>query len=105
MVVRLEDKMDPDEYIVKRGKDVFINKLNNPMNIMEFEESLLKKELNLNNAEELATYINKMIEKINKIDDDILKEVSINKLSKETGVDIELIKSKIDTKKEIIICY
>ena len=42
-----------------------------------------------------------MIENINKIDDDILREVSINKLSTETGVDKELIKSKIVAKKEI----
>ena len=102
-IVRLEDNMDPDEYIIKNGKDAFINKINNPMNVMEFKESLLKKEYNLENTEELSKYINKMIEDINKIDDDILREVSINKLSKETGVDKELIKSKIVSKKEIII--
>ena len=101
MIVRLEDNMDPDEYIIKKGKEAFIDKINNPMNIMEFNESLLKKEYNLNNTEELAEYVNHMIENINKIDDDILKDVSINKLSKETGVDKELIKSKISTKKEI----
>ena len=101
MIVRLEDNMDPDEYIIKKGKEAFIDKINNPMNIIEFNESLLKKEYNLNNTEELAEYVNHMIENINKIDDDILKDVSINKLSKETGVDKELIKSKISTKKEI----
>lgn len=101
MIVRLEDNMDPDEYILKKGKDAFIDKINNPMNIMEFEESLLRKTYNLNNTEDLAKYINHMINNINKIDDDILKEVSINKLSSETGVDKELIKSKIDSKKEI----
>ena len=103
MIVRLEDNMDPDEYILKKGKDAFVNKINNPMNVMEFNESLLKKEYNLNNTEELAKYINKMIESINKIDDDILREVSINKLSKETGVDTSLIKSKIDKKNEVKI--
>lgn len=100
-IVRLEDNSDPDEYIIKNGKDKFISKINNPMNIMEFKESLLKQEYNLNNTEELASYINTMIKEINKIDDDILKEVSINKLSKETGIDIELIKSKLTQKKEI----
>ena len=101
MIVRLEDNLDPDEYIIKKGKDAFINKINNPMNVMEFKESLLKKEYNLDNTEDLAKYVNKMIEDINSLDDDILKEISINKLSKETGVDKELIKSKIVAKKEI----
>ena len=100
-IVRLENNSDPDDYIIKNGKDAFINKINNPMNIMEFKESLLKSEYNLNNTEELANYINTMIKEIDNIDDDILKEVSINKLSKETGVDIGLIKSKL-TKEETI---
>ncbi len=98
-IVRLENNSDPDEYIIKNGADAFISKINNPMNIMEFKESLLKSELNLNNTVELAKYINKMISEINNIDDDILKEVSINKLSEETKVDINLIKDKIVNKK------
>lgn len=98
-IVRLENNSDPDEYIMKNGADAFISKINNPMNIMEFKESLLKSELNLNNTEELAKYINKMISEINNIDDDILREVSINKLSEETKIDVNLIKDKIVNKK------
>ena len=100
-IVRLENNSDPDDYIIRNGKDAFLNKINKPMNIMEFKESLLKKEFNLNNTEELASYINTMIKEIDSIDDDILKEVSINKLSKETGVDVNLIRSKL-TKKETV---
>ena len=102
-IVRLENNSDPDEYIIKNGKDAFINKINNPMNIMEFKESLLKKEYNLNNTEELAKYINTMIKEIDSIDDDILREVSINKLSKETNVDLEIIKSKLSKKEKVEI--
>lgn len=102
-IVRLENNSDPDEYIIKKGKDAFLSKINNPMNIMEFKESLLKKEFNLNNTEELASYINTMIKEIDNIDDDILKEVSINKLSEETKVDVNLIKSKLSKKENIKI--
>lgn len=100
-IVRLENNSDPDEYIIKNGKEAFLNKINNPMNIMEFRESLLKSEFNLNNTEDKANYINKMINEINNIDDEILREVSINKLSEETKIDKELIKSKIHKKEEI----
>ena len=102
-IVRLENNSDPDEYIIKNGKDAFINKINNPMNIMEFKESLLKREYNLNNTEDLAKYINTMIKEIDSIDDDILREVSINKLSKETNVDLEIIKSKLSKKEKVEI--
>lgn len=102
-IVRLENNSDPDEYIINNGKDAFINKINNPMNIMEFKESLLKKEYNLNNTEDLAKYINTMIKEIDSIDDDILREVSINKLSKETNIDSEIIKSKLSKKEKVEI--
>ena len=102
-IVRLENNSDPDDYIIKNGGDSFKAKIDNPMNIMEFKESLLKKEYNLKNTEELASYINTMINEINKIDDDILREVSINKLSKETDIDIELLKSKLIKKEPVQI--
>ena len=102
-IVRLENNSDPDDYIIKNGKDTFISKIENPMNIIEFKESLLKGEYNLKNTKELANYINTMIDEINKIDDDILKEVSITKLSKETEIDIEVLKSKLIKKEPIKI--
>lgn len=105
-IVRLENNSDPDEYIITRGGEEFISKINNPMNIMEFKESLLKKEFDLNNTEALANYINDMIKEINNIDDEILREVSIKKLSDETGVDINLLKSKLlkkDNNIEIVV--
>lgn len=100
-IVRLEDNMDPDEYILTKGKDTFINKISNPMNIMEFKASLLKANTNLNNSEELAKYANNMITEISKIDDDVLKEISINKLSDEVKLDVNFIKDKIASLKPI----
>lgn len=41
-VVRLEENLDPDEYIIKYGKDAFLNKLDNPINIMDFKLNYLK---------------------------------------------------------------
>ena len=99
-IVRLEDNSDPDDYILKHGGQAFIAKIKNAMNLMEFKERLLKKEFNLNNTVELANYINKMIQELNNIEDEILKEVTIKKLSDDTGISIDLIKSKI-TKSEL----
>ena len=41
-IVRLEDKLDPDEYIKKYGKEKFILKLDNPINFMDFKLSFYK---------------------------------------------------------------
>ena len=57
----------------------------------------------LNNTKELADYINNMILEIKKHDDDILREVSIKKLSDETGIDINLLRSKITKENKVEI--
>lgn len=96
-VIRLENNMDPDEYIKKYGHQ-FEELIKNPMSVMDFKLSYLKTGKNLNNPTDEAKYINESIEEINKIDDDILKEVTIKKVAQETGIAEELIRSKLTSK-------
>lgn len=94
-VIRLEDDMDPDEYIKKYGKEIFLKKLENAMNPVEFKEFLLKANMDMNNSVDMANYANAMIEEIKKMDDEVLREVSITKLSEETHLSLDFLKSKI----------
>lgn len=104
-IVRLPNNNDPDEYIQNNGKENFLKMLNRAYNVMEFKEILLKQDINLNSAEDISKYINSMIIEINKIDDEILKDLTINKLCDETKVSKELILSKLTKKdeKQIVI--
>ena len=99
-VVLLEDNLDPDDYIKQKGKEAFLNKLNRPMNIMDFKLDYLKKKRNINNTIDLSNYVNDVIKQLNKIDDEILKEISIQKISKESGLEVEFLKSKLENKEE-----
>ena len=99
-VIRLEDNLDPDEFILKNGKKAFENKINNAISIMDFKLSYLKNNKNLKNSTDEAKYIKEVIKEINKIDDDILREITIKKLIEETNIDENLIRGKI-TKKEV----
>ena len=101
-IIRLEDNLDPDEYIIKYGKEEFQRKIDNPINIMDFELSYLKEGKDLTSAEDTAKYINEVIKEINKIDDDILKEVTIKKIVNETKIDEKLIRDKL-TEKQVKI--
>ncbi|MBR3199041.1 MAG: DNA primase [Bacilli bacterium] len=101
-IIRLEENLDPDEYIIKYGKESFERKLNNPINIMDFELEYLKEGKNLENSNDKATYIKEIINEINKIDDEILKEVTIKKIVKETQIDEDILRKHITKKpKEI----
>ncbi len=96
-IVRLPGGNDPDEFILKNGRDAFLSELKKAIDVMEFKASLLKEEMNLSTNDGMAKYINMMIKEINAIDDDILKEVTISRLVKETGVDKEVILKSIKT--------
>ena len=100
-IVRLPDNLDPDEYILKNGKNNFSELINNSLNIIEYKEYLLKRNIDLNNTKDLADYTNVMIKELSKIEDEVLKEISINKLANDTKLDVKFIKSKLQTPKEI----
>ena len=102
-IIRLEESLDPDEYIQKYGKEAFQKKIDNPINIMDFELDYLKQGKNLDSAEDTAEYINQIIKEINKIDDEILKEITIKKIVNETKIDENIIRSHIKEKPKIII--
>jgi len=93
-IIRLEDKMDPDDYI-KKDPNKFLLKLENPMNVMDFKLSYLKNKKDLSNSEDLAKYVNNIISELNKIDDDILREITLKKVSEESNLDIEFLESKL----------
>lgn len=96
-VVRLSDYKDPDEYIINKGVDAFKDNINNSIDFIDFKIKREKEIINIDNTEELATYINKIIIDINNIKDPILKEVTLNKISKEYNIELDILKSKMDT--------
>ena len=94
-VIRLSDYKDPDEYIINKGIEAYKDNLKNPIDYIDFKINVERKSVNLNNSEELASYINKIILDLSKIKDSILKEITINKLAKEYNIDIDILKNKL----------
>ena len=97
-VVRLEENLDPDEYVLKYGKDRFLDKINNPISVMDFKLNFLKNKKDLTQTVDKAAYAKEAIAEINKIDDEILRQVSLEKLSHDTDLSIEYLKGFITTK-------
>ena len=95
-VVRLPENLDPDEYILKYGKDKFIDKLENPINVMDFKLSYLKNNKDLSSSVDMSSYVNSVISELNKIDDDILREISLKKISEESKLDIEFLRDRLN---------
>ena len=97
-VIRLEDNLDPDEYIQKYGKDAFQRKIDNPITVMDFKLSYLKEGKDLTSPVDQAKYISEIITELNKIDDEILKDLTIKKICTEMNIDEDLIKKHLEEK-------
>ena len=94
-VVRLTGEKDPDSFILKNGADAFRDALKGEISFFDFKLRYFKKDKNLNKADELAEYINKIIDELNKSDDDILKSVTINKISEDYNIDKRILEGKL----------
>lgn len=105
-VVRLEDNLDPDEYILTKVKDKMIYNLSHAQSVYDYKLSSYKENIDFNDSKEVSNYINVMIKEFEKIDDDIVREIEIKKLSESTNVSYDLIKSKLkDLEKKVIITH
>lgn len=99
-VIRLEDKLDPDDYVLKYGKEKMLSKIKNPINTMDFKLEYYKLDKDLTNSQDMSKYINQIIEELNNIDDDIYKELTLKKISDMSNISIDTLKNKIIKKEK-----
>ena len=96
-IIRLEDDLDPDEYIIKNGKEAFLNKIDTSINVIDYKLSLLKKNKNFHNLEDISEYIDNSIKELVKVNDDILVELTLKKFEAEYKINYEILKKKYET--------
>lgn len=93
-IVRLEENLDPDEYILKYGADKFKHKINNPESTIEFLMEQHKINKNLTDISDITKYINESIGDLLLLDDEILIDLTLRKLSTEYNVTYDVLKNK-----------
>jgi len=98
-VVRLPENLNSDEYILKYGADSFKMRIDNSISSVEYKISLYKKDKRLNDGHDKSNYINESIMELVKINDDIVVEHNLKKLSLETDTDYNNIKNRYDNYK------
>ena len=92
-IIRLEEK-DPDEFILKRGRDAFLEKINNPISIIDFKMFLLKEGKDLNNISDVSSYLDEIIKELAKEEDEILADLTLKKLAPQYGTEYETLKTR-----------
>ena len=94
-VIPLRDNLDPDEYVLKYGKESFVNLYKNPINYSEFRINYMKEGVDFSNLEEKSSYINSILEEVSKETDEIKQEFMLKKLSEEFDIDISILKNNL----------
>ena len=105
-VVRLPNGMDPDEYIIKEGKDSFLYQIKSAVNLIDYKMELLKKNKDLTNIKDISSYINSAIGELANEKDDIVIELNLKKLSENFNIDYKILREKYDSlekKKKAVI--
>ena len=95
-VIRLEENLDPDEYILKYGEERFRNKIENPESAIEFLMKLHKSNKNLKDINDISKYVDEAIKEIINTDDAILVELTLKKMSTEFDIQYDTLKNKYD---------
>ena len=94
-IVRLEEDLDPDDYIIKKGKDKMLDHLSHAKSLFDYKLINTKKNLNMDNPEDVSKFVNSIVNELSKIKDDIVFDLELKKIIKLTGVSEDLIRSKI----------
>lgn len=105
-IVRLPNKMDPDEYILKEGKDSFLYQIKSALSLIDYKMEILKKDKDFSNIKDISSYVNTMLNELINEKDDIVIELNLKKLSNNFNIDYNTIKDKYDSlkkKKKVVI--
>lgn len=93
-VVRLSGAKDPDEYIRANGVDALKDNIKHAVKYIDFKLEYLKRNKNLDNMEDIISYVKEVINSLNN-QDDLTKELVISKISKDYAIDAEILKKGI----------
>jgi DNA primase len=99
-VVVLPNDDDPDTFILKHGKDEFEILLKNAKNYNDYKIEALKENVNFSSEEDLAKYINSVLEESLKIDDEIRIEIILKKLAKDYNIGYNTLEKRFQELKD-----
>lgn len=95
-ILQMEGAKDPDEYVIKYGSGRFNMLVENAISLVEFKVKVLKKQLDITNANDKIKFLNEISKILATVDNDIEKEVYIEKISADYNISKEAIYAQIN---------
>ena len=95
-ILQIEGAKDPDEFVLKYGPDRFKKYMDNAISLVEFKIKNLKKELNLDIANDKIKFLTEIAKELSKIQNSIEKDVYIDKIALDYKISKEAIYAEIN---------
>ena len=95
-VLQIYGAKDPDEFIIKYGPERFQKCVDSAISLVEFKVKILKQNLNIENVNDKIKFLNEIAKILSKVDNNIEKEIYIDKISKEYGISKEAIYGEVN---------
>lgn len=95
-VLQIEGAKDPDEFVVKYGPERFEKQVEKAISLVEYKVKTLSKNLNLEVANDKIKFLKEIAKVLSRIENDIEKEVYIDKTAKEYTISKEAIYAEIN---------
>ena len=95
-ILQVEGAKDPDEFILKYGNIRFQALIEKALSVIEFKVKLLKNNLNLENINDKIKFLNEIAKLISNIDNNIEREVYIERIANEYDISKEAIFAEVN---------
>ena len=95
-ILQLEGAKDPDEFIIRYGSGKFNLYVQNAISLVEFKVRNLQKDLDLNQVNDKIKFLNEVSQILLKVDNNIEKEVYIDKISEKYNISREAIYAQLN---------
>lgn len=95
-ILQIEGAKDPDEFVVKYGPEKFQKYVDKAISLVEFKVKMLKKDLNLEVVNDKIKFLNEIAKILSRVENNMEREIYIDKISSEYMVSKEAIYSEIN---------
>lgn len=97
-VLTITDGKDPDEYINKKGPEMFKSLVDKAKNLTEYRILKIEKEYNLEDSAEKTDFISRAAEIFAEIKDPVEREIYVKDFSRKYDISVDAVKVHIDKK-------
>lgn len=95
-ILQIYGAKDPDEFVNKYGPERFLKCVDSAISLVEFKVKNLKQGLDLENVNDKIKFLNQIAKILSDVDNNIEKEIYIDKISNEYGISKEAIYAEVN---------